>query len=557
MWNRFRAVDEAQVKDYKEDIDTLLVFAGLFSAVITAFVIAYYVSLQPDSKDTSAFLLFQISSQLSSVLPLNSTALDANQLSIPSFPFQLPTSIIRINTLWITSLLLALITASLGILVKQWLREYMAIDDMKPGERCRVRHLRFVHLHRWRVFQIASLLPLLLQLAVILFFLGLSEFARTLNNTVGWTVTAIVSAYLAAFISITFAPVIWEFCPYKTPFLKAPLQLPRYLWWSFLWMDEQDGRFTILKRLTLWLRSHWSVAPSHASYFYMREYGASGFEKRLRINRGMDIPIVVTAEGTFQDDALEQVYTRCLQDLDAFNWRESTLFSPLHSDTARIDTNDNLVGLLWSMMESAAYHSIATFLFQSDEFSTSSDYAAVSEHLLLDSTSLARFRAFPEDVPLDVMRLFAEDKLSSLSVLRYFARFADRLDVRTIPVSWCLPDGLINLVSNLINENHNFSPGSEALEHFRIVDFTLLMCRAIMSWDMLPPAEVVTLVRRFTTQMAEFMDEASDMKYYSNEEYTGTCLEYVFSLKDETPGMVDRRFITALQNLHSVNDKLE
>ena len=66
-----RTIDEAKVKDCKEDIDTLLVFvsygsncdslshttgfrlyqAGLFSAVLTAFLIESYKNLQPDKAE--------------------------------------------------------------------------------------------------------------------------------------------------------------------------------------------------------------------------------------------------------------------------------------------------------------------------------------------------------------------------------------------------------------------------------------------------------------------------------------------------------------------------
>ncbi|KAI0821282.1 hypothetical protein BC629DRAFT_442168 [Irpex lacteus] len=56
-----REYDEDRIKSTKEDIDTLLVFAGLFSAVLTAFLIESYQRLLPD---TAA----QTSSQMLSVL---------------------------------------------------------------------------------------------------------------------------------------------------------------------------------------------------------------------------------------------------------------------------------------------------------------------------------------------------------------------------------------------------------------------------------------------------------------------------------------------------------
>ncbi|EKM58672.1 uncharacterized protein PHACADRAFT_58238, partial [Phanerochaete carnosa HHB-10118-sp] len=49
--------DGGKTKGYTEDIDTLLVFAGLFSAILTAFVVQTYQMLQPDTQDTTNQLL--------------------------------------------------------------------------------------------------------------------------------------------------------------------------------------------------------------------------------------------------------------------------------------------------------------------------------------------------------------------------------------------------------------------------------------------------------------------------------------------------------------------
>ncbi|EEB98005.1 hypothetical protein MPER_02568 [Moniliophthora perniciosa FA553] len=49
--------DEDMVKGWRDDIDTLLVFAGLFSAVVTAFVIESYQWLDEDPADTTVTLL--------------------------------------------------------------------------------------------------------------------------------------------------------------------------------------------------------------------------------------------------------------------------------------------------------------------------------------------------------------------------------------------------------------------------------------------------------------------------------------------------------------------
>ncbi|KAJ3556450.1 hypothetical protein NM688_g2021 [Phlebia brevispora] len=166
--------DDAFIEDCKDDIDTLLVFAGLFSAVLTAFNIESYKNLEQDSGDVSAAALVHISEQLSSFL-INSQTANSSLSSFSLPDFKPPASAVRINALWFTSLVLSLISASLGMLVKQWLREYLKGRYSSPQERIRVRHYRWEGLYRWRVFEIAAALPILLQIALILFFIGLRK----------------------------------------------------------------------------------------------------------------------------------------------------------------------------------------------------------------------------------------------------------------------------------------------------------------------------------------------------------------------------------------------
>ncbi|EIW54235.1 uncharacterized protein TRAVEDRAFT_132073, partial [Trametes versicolor FP-101664 SS1] len=55
---------EEMIKRWKEEIDTYLVFAGLFSAVLTAFNVQSYILLQPAAPDPSLAVLQQMSAQL-------------------------------------------------------------------------------------------------------------------------------------------------------------------------------------------------------------------------------------------------------------------------------------------------------------------------------------------------------------------------------------------------------------------------------------------------------------------------------------------------------------
>ncbi|KAK0227461.1 hypothetical protein EDD85DRAFT_776853, partial [Armillaria nabsnona] len=167
--------DANMLAEWRDTIDVLLVFAGLFSAVLTTFVVQTSQSMQPDYNQASAILLLEI---------LKATASNGSQISIPSSPtdfFSVSRSDEWVNSLWFTSLTLSLITALVAVLVKQWLHQYVAIvSDSSPRDRARIRHLRYAGLQTWQVPMIIGMLPVLLHASLALFFAGLAIFLFSL-----------------------------------------------------------------------------------------------------------------------------------------------------------------------------------------------------------------------------------------------------------------------------------------------------------------------------------------------------------------------------------------
>ncbi|ESK83421.1 hypothetical protein Moror_15606 [Moniliophthora roreri MCA 2997] len=98
--------DDDMVKNWKEDIDTLLVFAGLFSAVVTAFTIESYQWLVEDPVDITVVLLTQISMQLNA----------SQTASLTRTPFKPDPSSIRINCFWFLSLIFSLTSGLFALL---------------------------------------------------------------------------------------------------------------------------------------------------------------------------------------------------------------------------------------------------------------------------------------------------------------------------------------------------------------------------------------------------------------------------------------------------------
>ncbi|KAJ7119763.1 hypothetical protein C8R44DRAFT_624697, partial [Mycena epipterygia] len=86
--------DKALVESWKSDMEGMLIFAGLFSAILTAFIIESYKTLTRNSADSTVQLLAQISQQLAAAA--NGTAFHPP----PSMHFTPPASSLVCNTLW-------------------------------------------------------------------------------------------------------------------------------------------------------------------------------------------------------------------------------------------------------------------------------------------------------------------------------------------------------------------------------------------------------------------------------------------------------------------------
>ncbi|KAI0758896.1 hypothetical protein C8Q74DRAFT_271116 [Fomes fomentarius] len=207
------------VKRWKEEIDTLLVYAGLFSAVLTALIVESYKLLSPPPPDPVLVALQQISIQLSSfsVNPpfVNSTTPIVSQALPPAPPA--PRWAVWLNALWFSSLIFSLSAASVGIMVKQWLNEYSTGLFGDSRHFARLRQHRLQNLERWHVAEIVAILPVLLQIALALFFGGLLVLLWILNSDVAAVASALVGLLFAFTIGSSVIPIFRADCCYLSP----------------------------------------------------------------------------------------------------------------------------------------------------------------------------------------------------------------------------------------------------------------------------------------------------------------------------------------------------
>ncbi|TFK58714.1 hypothetical protein BDN72DRAFT_684002 [Pluteus cervinus] len=189
----------------KGELDNLMLFATLFSAIVTAFTIDSYKWLEPDS---------------------------GSSLTMPVA--------VQVNVLWFLSLASSLGVASTGILCMQWVRHYGLQEPKPTADSLAQRRQRYNGFRKWRVRDIISLLPVLLQLALVLFGIGLIRFLWALDHTVG-VGFMVVSVITIAFVLVTmFAPILqWWFLHLPWSWLKTtqcPFQSPQaWIFYSISW----------------------------------------------------------------------------------------------------------------------------------------------------------------------------------------------------------------------------------------------------------------------------------------------------------------------------------
>ncbi len=230
---------------WKEEMDTLLVYvseimrtssnplitpqAGVSSAVLTAFNVESYHLLQPDPTDPTLAVLRQISAQLNgyTFTPPFLNATDTTVLGdLTVAPFQAPAFAVWLNSLWFASLIFSFASALLALFVKQWI--YEALVGGTSRESARLRQYRYDGLLKWHVGTVVVVLPILLQLASVLFLAGLLVLLWTLHNTVAAIASFLVALVFTFVIGFTLLPVYKSDCSYRSPASFAIYTLLRY-----------------------------------------------------------------------------------------------------------------------------------------------------------------------------------------------------------------------------------------------------------------------------------------------------------------------------------------
>ncbi|KAF9008551.1 hypothetical protein BDZ89DRAFT_996880, partial [Hymenopellis radicata] len=165
--------DADRVEDWRDALDVLLVFAGLFSAVVSTFVTQTSPNLQVDYNQVSAYMMYEmLRLQRAMMDGLPASSVVSSNIT-PTSPVHPSRTDAWVSVLWFTSLALSLTTALMAVLMKQWIHQYMAVPSGTPRDRSRIRQFRLESIEKWHVPLIIGLLPVLMHVALGVFFVGL------------------------------------------------------------------------------------------------------------------------------------------------------------------------------------------------------------------------------------------------------------------------------------------------------------------------------------------------------------------------------------------------
>ncbi|KAJ3559501.1 hypothetical protein NM688_g306 [Phlebia brevispora] len=228
--------DEETLDSWKDELNNLLVFAGLFSGVVTAFTVQSYTWLQQDPGTATDIILARISLQLSSFVTmpgLTNSSAPAISLQDATSSFAPGSIAVPVNVLWVLSLTLSLVSAFFALAVQQWLRQLHLPADIPIRRAIQIHQLRQEGLQAWQTPGIIALLPLLLQIAVVLFLAGLYLLLQSLSTSVAVAFSAVAASAFLAFLAMTITPLIVIRCPYKSPLVPAVLVILQWLSYPF------------------------------------------------------------------------------------------------------------------------------------------------------------------------------------------------------------------------------------------------------------------------------------------------------------------------------------
>ncbi|KAG8989621.1 hypothetical protein FRB94_014174 [Tulasnella sp. JGI-2019a] len=264
FWFEYDAYADGFDKDMlarlNTNIDVLLIFAGLFSAMNTAFIVVALTALSANPANETNHLLRLI------VLNVSNHTLTENDLTLAFVPGP---AAVRQNCTFFASLCCSLLAATGAVLAKQWLQFYERTRQAGPMEQQAVwRTEKFVGAEKWGLRPVVETLATLLLISLGLFFVALIDYLWSVNKTVAVVVLSFAAAGGLLYLIMVVLAAIFPACPFQTGPSAALRRLPRA---SIRSVDTIINIFNNLQdRIRAAVRPHSLNLKSHSTSVVIR-----------------------------------------------------------------------------------------------------------------------------------------------------------------------------------------------------------------------------------------------------------------------------------------------
>ncbi|KAG8874473.1 hypothetical protein FRB98_008399 [Tulasnella sp. 332] len=205
--------DKDTIEQLNAKLDVLLIFAGLFSAVNTAFIVPSLNNLSAGPADQTNHLI--------QLLLLNGINKDFTPAQLTVSPFVPSQGAVRQNSFFIASLGCSLLAAAGAVLAKQWLQYYERMGHTGPiREQGMERTKKFIGAKKWGLVRVVESLPGLLLISLGLFATALVDYLWGVHRSVAMVFSAFGAVGSLAFIFTVLVGAIYEACPFQMSFSR-------------------------------------------------------------------------------------------------------------------------------------------------------------------------------------------------------------------------------------------------------------------------------------------------------------------------------------------------
>jgi hypothetical protein len=222
-------IDREREREWLEQMDTILIFvcltslwrqlelmgcqALLFAGFLSTFLIELLGRLEQDPMDIiQDVLIYQ-------------TQMMRNSSLGPYVPhdFSPPEHIVIVNALFYASLAVMILAAFVAMLIKSWVREFdRGLRAMSlPEQRAKTREFRYLGMEHWRLPEMVGILPLLIQISIFLFSIGLILFLFHISKPSFGVTTAIFGVGVLYYAMTTSISVFVTSSPFHSPLSRT------------------------------------------------------------------------------------------------------------------------------------------------------------------------------------------------------------------------------------------------------------------------------------------------------------------------------------------------